>query len=253
VKLHSEARGAGEPFVLLHGWGFHCGAWNGFADALERRFRVLRLDLPGHGHSGESPLATLDVLADDIAASIPDRAIACGWSMGGLAALALALRHPRKVRALGLIAATPCFARRRGWVHGMPAAALDEFGRGLRDDADAALGGFVRLTALGAARSRSTAQAMTALLAERPRARAQALEAGLGILRSTDLRERTKSLALPTVIVHGAQDRVVPVGAGRWLARAMSNARLVELADAGHLPFATHRDATLAAVRALHG
>jgi pimeloyl-[acyl-carrier protein] methyl ester esterase len=48
--------------------------------------------------------------------------------------------------------------------------------------------------------------------------------------------------------VHGARDAIAPVGAARWLAAAIPGARLVELDDAAHLPFITHRDRFLQAI-----
>jgi len=106
MNLHAEASGRGRPLVLLHGWGFHSGIWGGLAERLARGRRLIRVDLPGHGHSADSDFASLDGLVDDIAAAIPDEALVAGWSLGGLAALRLATRHRAKVRALALIAET---------------------------------------------------------------------------------------------------------------------------------------------------
>lgn len=50
-RLYSEARGSGPAVVLLHGWGLNVRVWDGLAAALSDRFRVIAVDLPGHGRS----------------------------------------------------------------------------------------------------------------------------------------------------------------------------------------------------------
>ena len=55
--LHYEMRGRGKDLVLLHGWGLTLGVWDGLAHALARRFRVIAIDLPGHGRSDWDPKA----------------------------------------------------------------------------------------------------------------------------------------------------------------------------------------------------
>ena len=62
--------------VLLHGWGLHAGAWSEVRPALEPRFAVHALELPGDG--------TFDQATDAIAARMPEASTVCGWSLGGL-------------------------------------------------------------------------------------------------------------------------------------------------------------------------
>jgi len=251
MTLHVESLGAGAPLGLLHGWGFHSSVWHEFADGLSRRHRVHLVDLPGHGHSREAHFGDVDAVADEIATHIPDSAIVCGWSLGGIVAQRLAQRAPGKVRALALIASTPCFVERPEWKHGMAAPALDAFAKDLHADPSGALERFVRLNALDTPEARTTARSMSRRLAQRPYPSSQALDAGLEMLRATDLRQDAAATRVNTVVIHGSLDRVVCVGAGRWLASALPQARLVELPRSAHLPFMTDRDAALDAVRAL--
>jgi pimeloyl-ACP methyl ester carboxylesterase len=55
-----------------------------------------------------------------------------------------------------------------------------------------------------------------------------------------DLRPQVSQITLPTLIVHGAKDRIVPVEAAGWLASQMPNSRLCIIEDAGHVPTLTH-------------
>src|SRR3954470_11827608 len=94
--------------VLLHGAGFDHSTW-----ALQSRwfahhgFGVLAPDLPGHGRSSGTPLASIADMADWTAALLgaagAEKAWLVGHSMGSLIALETAARHPAKVSALGLI------------------------------------------------------------------------------------------------------------------------------------------------------
>jgi pimeloyl-[acyl-carrier protein] methyl ester esterase len=251
MTLHVESLGAGAPLVLLHGWGFHSSIWLEFASGLARRYRVQLVDLPGHGHSRACHFGALDALADQIAARIEDGTLVCGWSLGGIVAQRLARRSPSKARALALIGTTPCFVERKEWKHGIAAETLDAFARGLHDDPPGALDRFVRLNAVDTPGARATVRSMSRRLAERPHASEQALDAGLAMLHATDLRDECSTIAAKTVVIHGSLDRVVPVGAGRWLARTMRHARLAELPRSAHLPFVTDRDAAIDAVSSL--
>lgn len=253
MTLHMEIAGRGRPLVLLHGWGFDSGIWRDLAERLARSRRVHLVDLPGHGHSRHRALGSLNGLVDEVARAIPDGAIVVGWSMGGLVAQRLARRHPGKVRALAVMAGTPCFVAREGWPHGMAPSTLEGFADDLRRDAPATLSTFVRLNALGGGKSREAIRALARGLNERGGPSASALGAGLDLIRTTDLRQDAALLAARALVIHGARDRIVPIEAGRWLARSMPNAELVELPTAAHLPFVSDRDAVAQALEGLDG
>ena len=251
MTLHVDRAGSGPDLVLLHGWAMHAGAWDEALPALSRRYRVHAVDLPGHGHSAHAPANCFDDAVEAVAAAVPRDAIVCGWSLGGLVAQRLARRHPERVRALALVASTPCFARRADWPHAMDAATLDAFARGLDSDRDATLERFVRLNALHGAASREAMRAFAARLQQRGRPPVEALHRGLAWLRETDLREDARHLRLPVVVIHGQRDMLAPVAAAQWLARALPAATLVEIPGAAHLPFFTHREAFVAAMERL--
>jgi pimeloyl-[acyl-carrier protein] methyl ester esterase len=67
-----------------------------------------------------------------------------------------------------------------------------------------------------------------------------ALEAGLSILRGTDLREAAARLTMPATLIHGLGDKLAPVSAARWLSQAMPRAQLHEIRGGGHAPFLSH-------------
>jgi pimeloyl-[acyl-carrier protein] methyl ester esterase len=248
MNLHVERGGRGPDLVLLHGWGLHSGAWREAASGLHERFTVHAFDLPGHGRSAAVVPSTLDEAAAAIERKLPPEAIVCGWSLGGLLAQRIAQRRRAALRALVLASSTPCFVQRPDWPHAMMPATLEEFARGLAHDRDGTLRRFVQLNALHGARGREAVRAFVTRLAEHPAPAAADLQRTLAWLRDTDLRAEARDIACPTLVVHGARDSLAPIEAGRWLAKHIRDARLVEIEDAAHLPFFTHREAFVGAL-----
>ena len=251
MSWHVETTGAGPDLVLLHGWALHSGAWADILPALAAKWRVHAIDLPGHGHSSRVEAGTFDDATDRLAALVPKGSTICGWSLGGLIAQHLARRHPERVARLALVATTPCFAARTGWPHGMKKAAMQTFTEGLGHDRDMMLKRFVALNALHGPQSREAVRTFTARLADRGPPSDRDLAITLAWLRDVDLREQTKGLEVPTAVVHGGRDAVVPVGAARWFWQFMPNANLHEIPKAAHMPFYSHREEFLAALQEL--
>lgn len=102
AKLRYSDQGKGDPVVLIHGYLESLEIWNGFAEKLARKYRVISVDLPGHGESGiYSSMNTMAVMADSVKAVLDHlsigRAVIIGHSMGGYATLALADIFPEMI------------------------------------------------------------------------------------------------------------------------------------------------------------
>ena len=108
VAINFEVEGRGRHVTLLHGVGSHLQAWDGVVAALRDECTVLRYDLRGHAKSGKpsGPYALDDYVAD-LAALLDTRRVAqttlVGFSFGGMIAPAFTVRHPERVRALGIV------------------------------------------------------------------------------------------------------------------------------------------------------
>jgi pimeloyl-[acyl-carrier protein] methyl ester esterase len=242
VKLHVESHGHGRDLVLLHGWAMHGGAWAEVVPLLQHRYRLHAIDLPGHGASAAALPASFDEAVAWVARHVPGGAIVCGWSLGGLFAQRLAATQPQ-VAGVVLVSTSPCFVERADWHDAMKPATLAAFSDGLDRDRARTLRNFVQLNALHGARGREAVRAFTTGLLDHGAPSVAALHATLRWLQETDLRADVAAIDRPALVIHGARAALAPVAAGRWLAREIPGARLLELPDAAHLPFFTHREA----------
>ncbi|SNY59403.1 pimeloyl-[acyl-carrier protein] methyl ester esterase [Arsukibacterium tuosuense] len=227
--------------VLLHGWGVNQGVWHTLLADIQPTVQVLPLDIPGFGLAQQLPEPyNFDTVLADLARQIPDNSLLCGWSLGGLLAIALAKRYPAKVRQLALVAATPCFLQHAGWP-GMKAAVMQQFAQSLQRDLSLTIGRFLAIQAMGSATAKSDAAALKQAIAAFPQASATALSAGLEFLSSEDLREDFAGLAQPVVGCFGALDSLVPAAVVCELQKLLPAAELTVLAKASHAPFISHR------------
>ena len=241
APLHVEIRGTGPDLVLLHGWALHGGMWGPWLDELGRRARLHLIDLPGHGRSAwPAGASTLRDLARAVSPHVPNGAAVLGWSLGGMVALELARSRPGDLAALVLIATTPCFLARDDWPTGMNPGVLDGFAAGLAGDYRRTLTNFLALQTWGDENASQALRSLRANLDSHGEPDPQALTAGLGILRTADLRDALAAITVPTLVIAGEHDRITPVAAGRELASRLPSARFVEVPKAGHAPFLSH-------------
>ena len=110
----TDSGGAGAAVLLVHAIGCDHRMWDGLGTALAPRFRVIRMDVRGHGRSAVTPGPyTLDQLADDARELLDsleiDKAHWVGLSMGGMIGQAFALRHPARLRKLVLANTTSTY------------------------------------------------------------------------------------------------------------------------------------------------
>ena len=241
MTLHVERCGHGPDMVLLHGWGLNGATWGPLLDLLVPYFHLHVVDLPGHGFSSLQPLPTqlgaVNTLVKDI---VPSRAIWLGWSLGGLIALDAALQHGDAVNKLILIGSTPRFVAGPDWPHGVSLTVLQQFAADLRTDFPATLRQFLALQTLGLPNARTVTRDLATTMLARPAPSEQALTSGLTLLRESALESKMAQLTQPLLAIHGAQDRLVPISAGEFLARTAPNGTWLPIERAGHAPFLSH-------------
>jgi pimeloyl-ACP methyl ester carboxylesterase len=235
--------------VFVHGAGLDHTVWALLARWFaHRRCAGLAPDLPGHGRSDSEPLASIEAMAGWIAALIEaakaPRATIIGHSMGSLVALETAARYPAKVAAIGLIGAAAAMPVSRQLLDAAKSedhAAIDMmsvWGHGFH----AGLGGSL------------TPGVWMFGGAERLLERARPGVLFRDLSACNDYRDGLACAAkvtAPAILVLGERDIMTPAKAGRQLAAALPDARVVVLKGAGHMLLSERPDEVLDAVRGL--
>ena len=261
LRWEVRERGHGQPLLLLHGFTGRGSGWGAHATAFARHFRVIVVDLPGHGRTRPSdPVrgirparVSVERTADDLMTILAwaDAAPAhvLGYSLGARIALRLAIVHPDGVRRLVLESPSPGIAatEERAARRVADAALADRLERdGMETFVDAwerqpMFAGHAAPPLAGHA-ARPVAQATrlraTRLRAERlsntPAGLALSLR-GAGQGRMEPLHDRLASVRIPTLVIAGALD---PIGLARaeMVAANVPGARLEIVPGAGHMP-----------------
>ena len=240
----------GRALVLIHGITSSSRTWENVIGGLAQRHTVIAPDLLGHGQSGKprgdySLGAYASGIRDLLVALGHDRATVLGHSLGGGIAMQLAYQFPERLERLVLVSSGG-LGREVSLM--LRAATLP--------------GSEYVLPLLVAAPVRKSVAATAALLGRigvRPSAGTAGVAEGFGSLTTEDARRAFLHTAraiiepsgqrisatdrlylaewLPTLIVWGARDRMIPVTHGRRAAAAMPGSRLEVFEDAGHFPF----------------
>jgi len=239
MTVFIQETGAGQPLILLHGWGFNHHIWQPIIAPLAARWRVYQVDLPGHGQS-EPCAYQLPILIEKLAAQLPKNAIWMGWSLGGLLAMAMARWQPEYVQKLLLVSTSPRFVTAPDWQHAMTPEILTKFGQNLQRDTLNTLKKFLALQVLHSDTARQQLRILHHLLENSPIPAVTTLEDSLQLLLTADLREELQQIQCDTWLCLGAKDALVPVGVGADCQILSRRLRKVIIKPAAHLPFLSH-------------
>ena len=242
------------PLVLVHGTGASLHTWDGWAAGLRATRRVIRFDLPGFGLTGPNP--GHDYRMDEyvrVTVALLERLgvtrfVIGGNSLGGEVAWATAHAHPQRVARLILVDA----AGYRFATDGLPIGFVIAGTPLLRDAMryllpPGTVEGSVRSVYGDPSRVTPELVALYTDMARRAGNR-EALGHRLAV-HFTGREDAIRELKLPTLILWGAQDRLIPSEYGQRFARDIAGARLVVFPQLGHVPQEEDPAATLAVVR----
>lgn len=250
VEAHwrDEGNPNGRPLLLVHGFSASLHTWEKWVPLLGGEYRLISVDLPGHGltrtPNGYQPTIEgyaefVDAFMDKIA--LP-KATVIGSSMGGHAAWELALRHPARVEGLVLIGAA-------GWPRAGDDSANEEaaifkllrnpvLGPVMRDLDNSAM---VRQGIESAFVNQSLVDdAMLARyvdLSRAPNHRATLVAITLGFsARDLATKEKLATITVPTLVLHGKQDNLVPVEGATLFGEAIKGSNVIIYDQIGHVP-----------------
>jgi non-heme chloroperoxidase len=245
--------GTGRPIVFSHGWPLNADAWDDQMIFLgERNFRVIAHDRRGHGRS--SPTWNghdMDTYADDLATLFStldlQDAIMVGHSTGGGEVARYIGRHgtSRVAQAVLVGSITPLMLKTSANANGLPMDVFDQLRAGFRSDRSQFLKDF-SIPFYGA--NRPGTQVSQGLRDAFWRMGMQGSIKGqfdcIKVFSETDLTEDLKKFDIPTLIIHGDDDQIVPIGiSAQPSSKIVKNAVLQTYPDAPHGLPSTHKDA----------
>lgn len=234
--------GSGTPLVLVHGWSGSSAVFAETIENLSQDYRVLAPDLRGHGNSDGGEGYALGDFAADLrlwmeALDLRDASL-LGWSLGGQTVMAAFPSLRPRVRRLLLVGTTPRFTACDGWSHALPEGQVRAMARDLRRNYLKTMGDFFSLQFAGEEIPRDRFRAIVDFAVREGRLPdPEVALAALETLREADQRPELSEIDPPVLVVHGDRDRIVPHGAGSYLAAHLPNANLATVSGAGHAPF----------------
>lgn len=243
LRWHLQRLGRGDPMLLIHGTGASTHSWRDLAPRLARRFEVVAPDLPGHGFTASPGAERLSLpgMAEALAGLLRALPVQPRWVVGhsaGAAVLARlcldrviaprclislngallplgGLRNPAFSPLARLFVSNPVMPRLFAWQASHPAF-------------------FARMLEQTGSRLDERGIELYRRLASRPAHIATALD----MMARWDVRSLERELprlATPLVLVSGGRDKMIPPSHAESVHRLVPSARLVTLADAGHL------------------
>ena len=236
--LYYERRGAGEPVLLIQGMSATHLAWgDAFLAGLGDDLEGVAYDHRGVGTSSpEDQPFSIAQLADDAAGLLDalewERAHVVGISMGGMVAQELALRYPQRIRSLTLGCTYPGGAAAR---LADPALIQELVGALLSGDRERALRtGFAANFSIAYVADAGNWAPFHAMATEAPVA-VPVIMLQMQAIMNHDTSARLGAIEAPTLVVHGTEDRMLPVANGELIARLIPHARLELLEGVGHM------------------
>lgn len=252
TRLYLKDWGGGRPVILLHGWPLSADSWDYQAMAIaEAGYRAIAYDRRGFGRSSQPWNGyDYDTLSDDLAAVIEQTdardAVIVGFSMGGGEVARYMSRHGGEgVSKAALISSiVPFRLKTADNPLGTELEAFDKTALAIHEDRAAFMTGFFhKFFGIG-----TVGHLVSDELLEDARnvAMQASLKATLECLKSfstTDFRADLAAFTMPTLIIHGTEDKTVPIEASaRKAAKGIAGSTLLEYEGAPHGLTVTHKD-----------
>ena len=251
TKLYVKDWGSGKPVIMMSGWPLTADSWDDQSLALANAgYRAISYDRRGFGRSSQ-PWSGYDynTLADDLAAVIEQTgavdATLVGFSMGGGEVARYMSRYDGKAVAKAVLVSSvvPYMLKTADNPDGTDEAVFDKMTRGMKEDRAQFFASFFKdFFGISLIAHPVSAELMQWCVNSALQA---SLKATLDCAKSfatTDFRPDLPAFNVPTLVIHGTDDKTVPIdAAGRAAAKAIAGATLIEYDGAPHGLFATDK------------
>jgi pimeloyl-ACP methyl ester carboxylesterase len=246
AKLFCRAWGGGRPIVFVHGWAVNCDIWQYQMCPLSAHARCIAYDKRGHGRSSDPGRGfDYDTLADDLATVLEHLdlrdVVLVGHSMGPAEIARYLSRHgsDRIARIVLISSALPFMLKSPDNPDGIDRAIFEDRRRQWLQD----MPGFLGANARSFVTSETSAETVAWIAGLGLQASLKALFEINHTVTETDLRADVAQLTLPTLIIHGAQDKSAPLAlTGKRTAALIPGSQFKIYEDAPHGLLLTHQD-----------
>ncbi|MEO8361983.1 MAG: alpha/beta hydrolase [Vicinamibacteria bacterium] len=252
VKLYTKDWGAGRPVILIHGWPLTADTFDEMGMAIaEAGMRAIAYDRRGFGRS-EQPWDgyNYDTLSDDLAAVLEyakdDNATIIGFSMGGGEVARYMSRHAgRGLKQAVLIGSVvPFLLKTANNPDGVDGSAFEGMGKAIAADRAKFWSGFFNdFYGVGLVTQPVSEEVIEWTRSMAMQASVRATLECAKAFSSTDFRPDLASFKVPTLIIHGTDDKIVPIDiSSRKAAAGIPGSTLIEYKGAPHGLFASHKE-----------
>jgi non-heme chloroperoxidase len=245
AELFLRDWGSGRPVVFVHGWAVNCDVWQYQMAALSGKARCIAYDKRGHGRSNDPGSGyDYDSLADDLNAVMAELdlrdVVLVGHSMGPAEIVRYLSRHGsgRVSRLVLISSALPFILKTADNPDGIDKAALEERRKQWTQDMPA----FLLSNARSFVTPETSAETVAWIASLGMQASLKALIEMNHTITETDLRADVFSVKLPTLVIHGAQDKAAPIElTGKKAAALVQGSELKIYEGAPHGLLLTHQ------------
>jgi pimeloyl-[acyl-carrier protein] methyl ester esterase len=253
-----------QNIVLIHGWASDENIWQDTRNYLKQKYLVYTLNLPLQKNMHSYRDAVIDLIEQKSL----DQVILVAWSMGALVGIQVAHQLPHKVQGLVLVGGTSRFledsqsgirvlgrenSRKDGnfaqssltltelYPGGIPAALVLRMKKRLSNNWEQTITDFYKLMFSTQEQAQGLAGEITNYYLTRGRTwDLIEAQAGLNFLLEADLRAELNAITCPTLLIHGEQDEICPIGGALFIKRQIPCAQLISYPLVGHIPFLTN-------------
>jgi len=246
-EIHYKVQGQGPAIVLLHGFMENARIWRFFLPKLTSKFKVIRVNLPGHGKSSVfSESHSMDFMAEAVNAVLEaekiEKAMLVGHSMGGYVALAIAELYPRKVGGMVLFSSIS-FADDAERKKDRDRAAKTAESHKMKYITAVIPNLFFERTGIKASKR---IVKLVKIAAKQPK---EGIVAAIfGMRNRPDRTHVLKTAQFPLLILAGHDDLLVPLEKIEEMAAHAPGAKTIILENCGHVGFLEQRRASLKAI-----
>ena len=247
IRLHSESTGSGDPILLIHGFGGSIYSWREFIPILSKSNKVITVDLKGFGHSPKP--ADMQYSVYDQAALIINiiqendlkNLTIVGHSYGGAVVLAVALNlldlNPNRLSKIILIDSVAYAQPKPGFIKTLRSPILSPIVFFLLSNKQL-VKHVLKLAYYNNDKIPNEAVNIYSKAINSHEAKNALVQVARNLVPSDveDLCSSYKNIRIPTLILWGREDKIVPLWVGKRLASEIPGSRLVIIEQCGHMP-----------------